>query len=68
MKTAIKIGDSVRHTRFLNINSPQGITVLEIEEPRAFCEYRDGFGRIKTSWFILKDLVLSIPENALTED
>lgn len=59
MRTYIQAGDRVRHTRFLNINGNDGFTVLQLEDGKAFCEFHDGFGRKKTSWFILKDLILS---------
>ncbi len=58
MRDYIQVGDRVRHTRFLNINGNNGFKVLKLEEARAFCEFQDGFGRSKTSWFILKDLIL----------
>jgi|GEM_PF-3181599 len=61
MRTYIQAGDRVRHTRFLNINGTNGFTVLQLEDGKAYCEFLDGFGRKKTSWFILKDLVLSQP-------
>jgi len=65
MRTYIQAGDRVRHTRFLNINGTDGFTVLEIEDGRAFCEFYDGFGKRKTSWFIAKDLVLIQPISTL---
>lgn len=61
MRNYIQPGDRVRHTRFLNINGADGFTVLEMEDGKAYCEFLDGFGRVKTSWFIQKDLILINP-------
>jgi hypothetical protein len=53
----IEVGSKVRHTRFLNTNSPSGTFVLEILDDKALCKYVDSLGKTRENWFILPDLL-----------
>ncbi len=54
---SLVVGDKVRHTRFLNTNSPGGVFILEILDSKALCQYEDSIGKTKQTWFLIGDLI-----------